>query len=170
MNIINTTTADLEILQELFGQAIQYQLSKSVNAWHGMNRALIEQEIREKLHWKVVEEGQIACCFSLAFTDRMVWDERDVDPSIYLHRIVTNPAFRGRGYVRQIVGWAEDFGRARGKRFIRLDTNRDNQRLNAYYQECGFVFCGFKQFSDASDLSVPRHYLGSGLSLYEKAI
>ena len=170
MDIINTTTGDLEVLQELFNQAIQYQLSKSSNAWHGMNRTLIEQEIREKLHWKVVEEGQIACCFSIAFTDRMVWDERDADPSIYLHRIVTNPVFRGRGYVRQIVAWAETFGRAGGKRFIRLDTNRDNQRLNDYYQECGFVFCGFKQFSDDSDLSVPRHYLGSGLSLYEKAI
>jgi ribosomal protein S18 acetylase RimI-like enzyme len=87
-----------------------------------------------------------------------------------LHRIVTNPAFRGRGYVRHIVAWAETFGKARGKRFIRLDTSRDNQRLNAYYQECGFVFSGFKQFPDDSDPSVPRHYLGRGLSLYEKAI
>ena len=135
-----------------------------------MNRALIEREIGKNLHWKVVEEEQIACCFSIAFTDRLIWDERDEDPSIYLHRIVTNPVFSGRGYVRQILAWAESFGKARGKRYIRLDTNRDNRRLNEYYKECGMVFCGFKQFHDDSDPAVPRHYFGSGLSLYEKEI
>jgi GNAT superfamily N-acetyltransferase len=170
MTITHTTVEDLDTLEALFKLAIQYQQSQSGHSWRGMNRPLIEKEIREQLHWKIIEEGRIACFFSIAFSDRLVWDERDADPSIYLHRIVTNPVFRGRGYVKHIVAWAEAFGRAASKRWVRLDTGRDNEKLNAYYQQCGFVFCGIKQFDDDSDPSVPRHYLGSGLSLYERPI
>jgi GNAT superfamily N-acetyltransferase len=170
MLITHTTIEDLDVLEDLFGLAIQYQQSRSGHSWHGMNRPLIEKEIREGYHWKIVEEGRIACFFSIAFNDRLVWDERDADPSIYLHRIVTNPAFRGRGYVKHIVAWAEAFGRDNKKKWLRLDTGRDNQKLNAYYQQCGLTFCGIKQFEDNGDHSVPKHYLGSGLSLFEKKI
>ena len=170
MTITHTTIEDLDTLEALFGLAIQYQQSKSGHFWRGMNRPLIEKEIREQLHWKIMEENQIACFFSIAFNDRLVWDERDADPSIYLHRIVTNPAFRGKGYVKQIVDWAEAFGRATHRQWVRLDTGLDNERLNAYYRQCGFLFCGIKQFDNDSDPSVPRHYLGSGLSLYERPI
>jgi hypothetical protein len=170
MLITYTTIEDLDVLEDLFGLAIQYQQSRSGHSWRGMNRPLIEKEIREGYHWKIVEEGRIACFFSIAFNDRLVWDERDADPSIYLHRIVTNPAFRGREYVKHIVAWAEAFGRAAQKQWVRLDTGRDNERLNAYYLQCGFVFCGIKQFEDDGDPSVPKHYLGSGLSLFEKKI
>jgi ribosomal protein S18 acetylase RimI-like enzyme len=170
MTFTPTTIEDLGTIEELYGLAIRYQQSKSSHHWRGMNKPLIEQEIREQLHWKILEDEKIACFFSIAFTDRMVWDERDADPAIYLHRIVTNPAFRGKGYVKHIVAWAEAFGRAAQKQWVRLDTGRENERLNAYYRECGFVFCGIKQFADDSDPSVPRHYLGSGISLYERPI
>ncbi|MDR3714846.1 MAG: GNAT family N-acetyltransferase [Puia sp.] len=201
MTITHTTIEDLDTIRELFGLAIQYQQSKAANHWHGMDEALIKREIGEHLHWKIVEEGiveekmmrekmmrekrmvagrgrvreqalpAIVCFFSVAFADSLVWDERDADPSLYLHRIITNPAFRGRGYVKHIIAWAESFGAAAGKRYIRLDTHVDNQRLNAYYQECGFVFCGVKKFDgQEGNPGVPRHYLGSGLSLYEREI
>jgi len=118
-----------------------------------------------------MEGADIACFYSIAFTDPLVWDERDVDPSIYLHRIVTNPAYRGRGYVPHIVAWAESFGKARGLRFIRLDTHRNNKRLNDYYAACGFTFCGIKRFeAEGAHPLIPLHYLGEGLSLFEKSI
>jgi ribosomal protein S18 acetylase RimI-like enzyme len=165
-----STLDDLPRIEELFDLAIQYQKTQSTNFWHGMDRNLIEHEIRNGLHWKIVESGDIACLFSIALTDRIVWEDRDQEPSIYLHRIVTNPAFRGKGYVRQIIAWAEEFGRERGLQYVRLDTNRDNRRLNDYYRDCGFEFCGFRVFTDDDAPLVPRHYLGSGLSLFERRI
>jgi ribosomal protein S18 acetylase RimI-like enzyme len=165
-----STLQDLNRIEELFHLAIQYQKTRSGNAWHGMDRNLIEYEIRNHLHWKILEAGEIACFFSIALTDRLVWEQRDEEPSVYLHRIVTNPVFRGRGYVQQILSWAEEFGRERQLQYVRLDTNRDNQRLNDYYREVGFELCGFRKFEDGSDPAIPRHYLGSGLSLFEKRI
>lgn len=171
MIITNTTIGDLDVLEALFDEAIAYQRSKEAsNVWQRMDRAFITREIEAHLHWKIVDEGQIACCFSMLYTDPLVWDDKDADPSLYLHRIVTNPAFRGRAYVKAIMAWANDFGKAAGKKYLRLDTGRDNRRLNEYYQECGFVYCGSKQFHDDGNPAVPRHYLGVGLSLYEKRI
>jgi ribosomal protein S18 acetylase RimI-like enzyme len=171
MSFMNTTVEDLDVLEELYDEAIAYQRSQFAgHFWNGMNRALITKEIKEGLHWKIVEAGQIACFFSMLHTDPLVWDQRDAEPSLYLHRIVTNPSFRGRGYVKQIIAWAEAFGKAAGKQYVRLDTGRENSRLNEYYQQCGLVFCGIKQFEDASNPDIPRHYLGSGLNLYEKRI
>ena len=170
MTIVPTDIADLGELEKLYALAIEYQRSRTANPWQGMNKPLIEKEIAGRLHWKIMEKDTIACFFSIAFTDRMVWDERDADPSIYLHRIVTNPDFRGKGYVRHIVAWAEEYGRSMGKDYVRLDTGRDNRRLNEYYRECGFEYRGIKQFPDDADPAVPRHYLGSGLSLFERKI
>jgi ribosomal protein S18 acetylase RimI-like enzyme len=170
MTITPSKIGDLADIEILYNLAIEYQRSRGANPWQGMNKPLIEKEIAEQLHWKINEKGAIACFFSVAFTDRLVWDDRDSEPSIYLHRIVTNPLFRGNGYVRHIVAWAEGYGRSMGKDYIRLDTGRDNRRLNAYYRECGFEYCGVKQFDDDSGPAVPGHYLGSGLSLFERKI
>jgi GNAT superfamily N-acetyltransferase len=171
MLIINTRPEDLEMIRKLFDLAIEYQRSKTDNAWHGMNEPLIRKEIDTGLHWKIMEDDQIACFFSVAFNDPLIWEERDTDPSIYLHRIVTNPAFRGKGYVRHIVAWAEALGRETGRHFIRLDTYIGNEKLNAYYLECGFDRCGSKTFRDDQGGMVPKHYLGpGGLSLFEKRI
>ena len=161
---------DVPAIRELFGAAIDYQKQKFGKHWHGINEAELVKEIAGQLHWKIMEEDRIAAFFSIAFTDALIWEERDADPAIYLHRIVTNPAFRGRRYVNAITGWAEAYGREAGKAFIRLDTDRDNTRLNAYYQECGYQFCGIKIFHDHDNPAIPKHYFGSGLSLYERRI
>jgi ribosomal protein S18 acetylase RimI-like enzyme len=170
MIITPSIIEDVPQIRELFAAAIEYQKQKFDNHWHGLNEAGLITEIGEQLHWKIMEGDRIAAFFSIAFTDALIWDERDADPAIYLHRIVTNAAFRGRGYVNAITGWAEAYGRDAGKVFVRLDTDRNNIRLNAYYQQCGYTFCGIKTFHDTGNPLIPKHYFGAGLSLYEKPI
>ena len=170
MNILPSTMEDIPVIRELFGAAIRYQQLKFGKHWQELNEPQLMGEIGDRLHWKVVEGEQIAAFVSISFTDELVWEERDADPAIYLHRIVTNPDFRGRGYVPAITAWAEEYGKAAGMQFVRLDTDVGNVRLNAYYRECGYIFCGIKQFNDLNDPRVPRHYFGAGLSLYERRI
>jgi ribosomal protein S18 acetylase RimI-like enzyme len=179
MHIAPSTPEDLARIRELFGEAMAYQKKKFGKHWQGLNEEALRVEIGEKLHWKILErdeideadgfakEDEIAAFFSIAFSDALVWDERDSDPAIYLHRIVTNPAFRGRGYVPRITDWAKAHGAARGKKFVRLDTDKDNAKLNAYYQECGYRYRAVKVFRDKNDSRVPLHYFGAGLSLFE---
>jgi len=177
MTFLPTTEEDLALIAGLYQEAIAFQRSRSAtHYWRGMDRDLLIREIGQQLHWKIVEDsgraegGEIACFFSIALQDPLVWDHRDADPSVYLHRIVTNPLFRGKGYVKHIMDWAEGYGRDHGKEYIRLDTAADNPKLNAYYRECGFTCCGEKRFSEDLIPGIPEHYRGNALSLFERRI
>jgi GNAT superfamily N-acetyltransferase len=165
MNIKNSESGDIEQILVLYAKAIEFQKSKKSNHWYFFDQELLEVEINEHRHWKIIENEEMACVFSVTFHDELIWGERDKNPSIYLHRIVTDPEYMGRGYVRHIVDWARIYSIANGIQFIRLDTFGGNDKLNQYYEECGFVFCGFREFS--SNENAPPHYLDGPLSLFE---
>jgi|SRR6516165_11439138 RimJ/RimL family protein N-acetyltransferase len=167
MTIINSRTADFERILDIYQMGIEYQKSVFHKSWLGFDKELLVREIEEKRHWKITNGEEIACVFSVLFEDPVVWGSEDTTSSIYLHRIVTNPFFRGNHYVLDIVNWAREYGRKNGMKFIRLDTFPDNQKLNQYYLDCGFRFCGLKQFGKAEN--IPEHYR-DGLSLFEMPV
>src|SRR5690349_15802615 len=138
MVFLNSTVTDIPKLYELYDSAIAYQKERSLRHWGKFEQALLEKEIAEKRQWKIMEGNEIACIFMIAYEDPYIWGERNNDPSIYIHRIVTNPAFRGRQYMRSIVEWAKEHAKATGKRFVRMDTWGDNKKLTDYYIGYGF--------------------------------
>lgn len=165
MQIINGTSADIDIIFSLYDAGTILQKQVAQKHWLGFDRELIENEIREKRLWKMVAHNQIVCVFSIAFEDPFIWKEKDRDPSIYIHRIATHPAFRGNGYVKSIVEWARVYAAENGKEFIRMDTGSGNEKLNNYYVSCGFDYLGIVATGDAPEL--PAHYRGGTSSLFE---
>lgn len=165
MEIVNATSEDFEKIFDLYDKAIEFQKTVFDKHWLGFDTPLVNREIAENRLWKIVEDGRIACIFSVAYTDPMIWGEKSKDPAIYIHRIVTNPDFRGRGYARIITEWARTHAAENGLRFIRMDTWGDNQTLIDYYQTCGFSFLGLTTPEISDDL--PKHYHGISLSLFE---
>ena len=115
--------------------------------------------------WKIIIDNQIVCIFAITYSDPLIWKEKDVSPSIYIHRIVTHPGYRGRFFVKDIVAWAKQFGKQHDKLFIRMDTFGDNQKLIDYYVSCGFNFLGLTTMGNTPTL--PKHYEGASLSLFE---
>jgi ribosomal protein S18 acetylase RimI-like enzyme len=107
----------------------------------------------------------VACVWATTFEDPDIWEERNADPSVYIHRIATSPAFRGRNLVSEIVAWSKSYARQNGKKFVRLDTVGNNQGLIAHYQRCGFDFMGLFSLRDVS--SLPAHYQQGPVSLFQ---
>lgn len=163
--IIPSEGSDIEHIFELYDAAIAYQKTVFNKHWQGFKRSLVECELAEQRQWKIVVDGQIACIFAIAFNDPEIWKEKDRDPSIYIHRIVTNPAFRGQNFVTEIISWAKEFSQTHGKDFIRLDTWGDNPRLIAHYQKCGFNYLG-NVIPERSE-TLPKHYEDVELALFE---
>jgi len=91
-----------------------------------------------------------------------------MDPSVYLHRIATHPAYKGKGIMHLIKKWSAEHARQNGKKFIRMDTWGGNEKLKAYYVHCGFTFLGQKSLPQPNPL--PQHYWGTTLSLFEIAL
>lgn len=165
MEFLNSETKDFNEILRLYDLAIEFQKTKFDKSWLPFDQAMINREIAEKRHWKIVIEDKIACIFSIAFEDPLIWKEKSGEPAIYIHRIVTNPEFRGQKFVPKITDWSIEYAKSIGKEFVRMDTWGDNQKLIDYYVACGFAFLGVITPTKSADL--PKHYDGITLSLFE---
>jgi RimJ/RimL family protein N-acetyltransferase len=165
MQIENTVSEDLKTIFALYDKAIEFQKTVFDKPWLGFDVEFVNKEIEEGRLWKITETGQIANIFSVTYSDPILWLEKSNDPAMYIHRIVTNPDFRGRGYVPAITEWARGHAREKDLQFVRMDTWSDNQKLLDYYRNCGFEFIGTVMPEESSTL--PAHYRGLSLALLE---
>ena len=165
MKIKNSGKDDIEAIFRLYRIATQYQKIKLAAPWPEFEKKLIEKEISEKRQWKIIMNEQIACVWATTFDDSHIWEERNADPSLYIHRIVTDPDFRGKNLVLEIVNWAKTYAKANNKAFIRMDTVGENTGLINYYTKCGFNFLGLHTLKNTSEL--PAHYHNAAVSLFE---
>jgi ribosomal protein S18 acetylase RimI-like enzyme len=164
MEIINSTPADFNSIFELYDAAVAFQKTVFNKQWQGFEASLVEKEIAENRQWKIIVDGEIACIFAITFDDVAIWKEKDQNDSIFIHRIVTNPKFRGANFVQHIAVWAKEYAKTQNRPYVRMDTWGDNEKLIAYYQKCGFDFLGII-IPDYHGL--PKHYEGITLSLFE---
>ena len=112
---------------------------------------------------KLIINGEIACVWAITYNDPEIWEDDDGESFIYIHRIATNPDFRGNNFVQIIVDWAKDF--AKNKKSIRMDTCGENRKLIQHYQNCGFDFLGIRKLKSASNL--PAHYQNADVCYFE---
>ncbi|NCB62940.1 MAG: GNAT family N-acetyltransferase [Clostridia bacterium] len=65
-----------------------------------------------------------------------------------LHTLVVDPGRSGKGYASEFVRFYEDYARAHGCPYLRMDTNASNRAARTLYQKLGYrepgiVACDF---------------------------
>ncbi len=168
MHISNSSIQDIKTIFRLFDEAVSYQKKKGFELWPIFSHSLIECEIKEKRHWKILENGKITCVFSVMYNDPVIWGEMDKDPSVYLHRIAVNPEFKGKRMMIVIKNWALNHAKELNKKYLRLDTWGNNETIRDYYINCGFNYIGRQQLVKTEGL--PEHYGGNLLSLFQNEV
>ena len=156
MEIQSCSLNDAEMILSLYDAAMDLQTKKNMVVWPRFEKYFIEKEIRKKRQWKLIIDDQIACNWAITFDDKEIWEEKDNNNSIYIHRIATNPHFRGNRFINTIVAWAKTYAVSKGKQFIRLDTLGNNTRLIEHYTLAGFNFLGITKLANTQNL--PAHY------------
>jgi ribosomal protein S18 acetylase RimI-like enzyme len=166
MQILNSTINDIDEIFKRYKIASDYQKEKKkVIVWPNFERDLVETEIAENRQFKMLIDGEIACIWAITFFDKQIWEERNADRAMYIHRIATNPKFRGNNYVDKIVTWAKAYAADNNKQYIRLDTVGNNTGLIAHYQKAGFEFLGM--FKLKNTYGLPEHYKKEPTCLFE---
>jgi ribosomal protein S18 acetylase RimI-like enzyme len=165
MRIINSTAADLDTIFLFYDAAVEFQKTKFDKHWLAFDPAMVEMEIAENRQWKIMEGDDVACIFAITYEDPFIWQEKNADAAIYIHRIVTSPIYHGRQYVKTIIAWAREHAISHDKQFIRMDTWGDNEKLINYYTRCGFTFLGTTTPQSTAEL--PKHYSAIFLSLFQ---
>jgi len=165
MHFQNATPTDIPVLLELYKKGSQFQQNVFGKSWQSIDTVRVETEIRENRLWKIVDEESIACIFSVVYSDPLLWQERNADPAMYIHRIVTNPDFRGRGYIGKITAWARDHAKTKRLRFVRLDTWADSDKLVGLYVKNGYRLVSTIEVTASK--ATPMHYVGDKISLFQ---
>lgn len=168
MHIKNSEIKDIDQIFELYDFAINMQKSKSVVPWPKFDRELIEREIHENRQWKIEIGGEIACIWATTDNDPLIWGKKNSDPSIYIHRISTNPKFRGQNLVKYIAQWSQQYAQNNGKIHVRMDTVGENKGLINHYKKCGFDFIGLSKLTNTEGL--PAHYHNATVSLFQLTV
>lgn len=154
--IVNTEKSDLPFIYWLFDEAIAYQKRTNVPVWPDYDKALLKQDIEQQLQFKIIQEQSIACIFSVCYTDKIVWRERDKGNSIFLHRIVVNPNFKGQKQFGKILSFAKKHASKKVIKYIRMDTWADNPTLIKYYQNFGFKIVDYFTTPNSKDLPIQQ--------------
>ena len=165
MIIENCVEADTNVIFRLYEKARDFQKIKGAVVWPGFDPILIKTEIADCRQWKILIDHQVACVWATTFSDPEIWEVLNKDPSVYIHRIATNPVFRGHKLVEEIVSWSKKYAAVNGKKFIRMDTIAGNASLNNYYQKCGLKFLGVVKLKETG--SLPAHYHDATVSLFQ---
>jgi len=166
--IQNSNINDIDEIFRLYKIATYFQKTKFTVHWPEFDRTLIETEITENRQWKIVTDNKIACIWATTFNDPQIWEEKNDDPSVYIHRIATNPDFRGQNLVGQIVNWVKNYAVENQKNYVRMDTVGDNPGLIKYYTKCGFDFLGLLKLKNTTGL--PAHYHNATVSLFQMTL
>ncbi|MGF7230016.1 GNAT family N-acetyltransferase [Arachidicoccus sp.] len=166
MRITNSNLEDIPEIFRLYRLATDFQKIKfPENQWPEFDSALITAEIVENRQFKLLIDGKMACIWAITFSDTQIWEHSENDASLYIHRIATNPEFRGNNFVQTIVDWSQNYARKQNKQFIRMDTCGKNERLINHYKNCGFNYLGIKKLSNTSEL--PAHYHHADVCFFE---
>jgi len=166
MTVQNSTQKDIPEIFRLYKLATDFQKDKfPENQWPEFDLDFITKEVRENRQFKVVIDDKIACIWAITFNDPEIWGSDDNNDSIYIHRIATNPEFRGNNFVQKITDWAQVYAAKKNKKLIRMDTGGKNERLIKHYTNCGFTFLGIKRLDNSPALQ--KHYRNADICYFE---
>lgn len=164
-SILNTTYEDLECIYALFEAAIAYIKNKNYVGWTTYDKNFILQDIENELQFKIIEEVEIHCIFSVCLTDALIWREMEKGDAVYIHRIVVNPKFKGQRQFEKVLNWIAEYARKTDLKYIRMDTWAENTNIINYYQSFGFNY--IENFTTPNTKELPEQHRNLKVALLE---
>lgn len=168
MQIINSNIEDLPRIFELYKVATEFMISKNQVPWPKFSEDLIVDEISNLKQWKLVDNNKIACIWATTLNDALIWGADNAIPSLYLHRIATDPGYRGQALVSHVIEWADNYCKQNALKYVRLDTVGLNKGLIGHYKKLGMDFLGIKELENTKGL--PDHYSKGPVCLFQREI
>jgi GNAT superfamily N-acetyltransferase len=149
----------LEILQSV---AIWLETIGPGKLWSASSFRLSDIEKRTERSEAVVliDNGKIAACMFVEDSDDAFWPEARTGEALYLHKLVVDRQFAGRGFSKILIDWAAEYATSCGKKFLRLDCV-PRERLVEVYIQAGFERFGNDAVIDGYRVARLQRPLGS---------
>lgn len=164
--IENTTQNDFDFICWMYDEAIKYQKKNNYFGWRAIDKQYLKKEIENKLNYKITQGNNILCAFGVIFSDPLIWREMEKGTSIYLHRIVVNPNYKGRRQFEKVLKWAIDYCKENKLDTVRMDTWTANSAIIEFYKKYGFKFIEEYKTANTEDLPITHRALDVTLLEY----
>ncbi len=131
--------SDAETLFEIIKRRVEWMDEKGIDQWNNhdyLNVFPFEYYIKKADEGKLCvykEDGKVVCGAVLEESD-MRWD--DGEKAIYVHNFAADEGHPGAG--RKTLEAIIVLAKESGCRFVRLDCDVENVKLNSYYDSFGF--------------------------------
>lgn len=129
----------------LVEQRVTWLETKRIEQWersHYLSRynlAYFENAARLGRLWGLFEESRLVASAVLLDKDPR-WKGFEDAPAWYVHNLASAVDKPGAG--AEFLYWAEMKARELKKQFLRLDCRTGAKKINAYYEEKGFLYAG----------------------------
>ena len=167
-DVLPATLEDLPLIYWLFEKAIAYQKENGFVGWQTYDKNYLKADVEKGLLFKLIHEKELVCIFCICYSDPVIWRKKEQGDAIYLHRVVVHPEHRGEHLFAKVFEWAIDHARLLQRRFIRMDTWADNQKIIQYYSGYGFRFV--EEYKTPNDPNLPDQHRNLKVALLEYSI
>lgn len=152
---------DKSLVIHIKQDAASWLENRGIHQWAGILMAPGEDMVYKRVHegevYLALKGAQAVGTISILWEDPISWGEKGLDGKAgYMHGIAILRQYAGKGVGRDIIQWATDLIRSKGK-IVRLDCMAENPRINEFYRQLEFKNVGLKELPS-----------GFKVSLYEK--
>jgi len=137
LTIQRAAGSDLDVVLEILREAAHGRRPGMDPVW-GQRFPDVARDVQAGLVYLARLGDQPVGVFVLRWSDDRVWGPDDGEAG-YVHRLAARQAFAGKGLGRRLLASAAAAAAARRRTWLRLDCDRHNRPLRAYYERLGFT-------------------------------
>ncbi len=151
--------ADLDEIEMIIESAKVLLKKEGLSQWQSgtPNREMLKQDIAQGNSYVYFHEGYIAGVICIQFEADPNYEQiegqwqQENEPYVTLHRVATHAYYRNEGISQKMFRAAEQIARDRGIYQIRVDTHKDNYRMNYLIKKMNYEFAGIVNVKDPLD-------------------
>jgi GNAT superfamily N-acetyltransferase len=138
--IRRATSADLEAVSDVIGEAVEWLTAKGIQMWSGpaFEPPAIAAGIGD--YYLALNEAGVAGVMKLESEDLLFWPDVAKGESLFVHRLAVRRAFAGGTISRKLLDFANAEAIHRGLSYLRLDCAADKSKLRKVYEDFGFRY------------------------------
>ena len=158
-----SNSKELEVCYEIIEEGRAFQKEQGFVQWTEAypNRDTIEADIEKKKGYVIKAQQEILGYMCIDFDGEPAYDDikgawRSDAPYAVVHRMAFSKKARGKGIADIAFGLIDELCINKGVKYIRVDTDFPNKRMQHILKKNGYVYCGTIVFQNGDKLAYDK--------------
>ena len=147
---------DKDSILEIIEGAQAYFKEAGIDQWQNgyPNRETIEEDIKLKKAYVLVENEKVIATAYLSFNDEstydVIYEGEWISAASYavIHRVGVASTYKGNGIAGILFEKLTPLCKEKGAKSIKIDTHEDNKSMQRFLEKHGFKYCGIIYLED----------------------